>query len=122
MTCSHTNVKFNITDLQNTFHLSPSEAKKLLYKFINAKTYENVDEALKIANDIIKGYGVEAINNENGYQVNRYYQNIIGLYINKGDTYDTTILYDTEKEVFMILSWGGWYEDWENKNSKECHY
>jgi hypothetical protein len=62
-----------------------------------------VDMALDNINAILKGYGTEAAR-DNGWD--RYYHDIGLLYINLGDTYTTTVLYDTRKERFYVTSLG----------------
>ena len=39
-------------------------------------------------------------------QVDRYYFDIHLLYVNMGDTYVPTIIYDTLKELWYCCSWG----------------
>jgi hypothetical protein len=68
-----------------------------------ANGYLTVDMALDNINAILKGYGTEAAR-DNGW--NRYYQDIGLLYVNMGDTYITTVLYDTRKERFYVTSLG----------------
>jgi len=89
--------------------------KKLKLKKIEAKSLkEHMNEldperTMKIANKYMRGYGVEAVRDENIW-IGHYWQNTGLLYVNKGDTYDTTLVYDTEKNKFDIMSWGDWAE------------
>jgi len=69
----------------------------------------SVDTKLEYCNQYLNGYGIEPITGEFTW-VNHYYQNIIALYVNLGDTYTTTIVYDTERGKFLISSWGDFYE------------
>ena len=62
-------------------------------------------------NELLDGHGTEAIRNESAY-INRYYDDCIGIYVNMGDTYITTIVYDTELNEFKITSWGDFIEEW----------
>jgi hypothetical protein len=39
----------------------------------------------------------------------------VALYVNMGDTYDATIIYDCLKDKFYVGTWGDWYE-WRKKN------
>lgn len=80
------------------------------------------DVEIKMAalNDLLECFGVESVSIE-GAWVNRYYGDTIALYCNGGDTYHTTLLYDTEKERFIISSWGDFYERAERKY-KVCQY
>jgi len=64
-----------------------------------------VDNAMDELNELLGGYGVEAIQDEHAW-IGHYYMNIIALYVNMGDTYDTTVVYDTDIEEAQIGSWG----------------
>jgi hypothetical protein len=67
-----------------------------------------VDGPLNYALLKLEGFSIEAIRVDNW--INHYYQDIGLLYVNLGDTYKTTLCYDTVKEVFFIGSWGDWAE------------
>ena len=72
----------------------------------NATTRQMVDLALDFFNDTLRGYGVEAIK---GVYVDCYYKKKMDvnlLYVNMGDTYTQTVIYDTKKEEFFVCSWG----------------
>lgn len=64
---------------------------------------------MKACDEILETCGVEAIESPS-YQVDRYHHNIVATYCNTGDTYDVTILFETEAEKFRITSWGDWVE------------
>jgi len=72
-------------------------------KIINdAKT---IDGALELLNKEFKGYGVEPVRGRNWG--GHYYQDINLLYVNKGDTYEPTVIYDTQKDSWYVgTSWG----------------
>jgi hypothetical protein len=70
--------------------------------------HEGVDKALDVANELLPGYGVEAI--RAGSVWDGYYCDIACLYVNRGDTYDTTLLYDTARGIFLVQSYGEWIE------------
>lgn len=86
---------------------------KCLKKSLNKarEKFDNPDDVLEYVSDQCGGYGVEAVSAENAW-VSHYYQNIIALYVNFGDTYDTTVVYDTEWGEYNVMSWGDWYENW----------
>lgn len=84
--------------------IDQENAKKLRKILENANTHDKVDAALKSANDFMGGHGVEPLTADT--QVDRYYYNIVALYVNMGDTYNTTLLYDTDRETFNVCSWG----------------
>jgi hypothetical protein len=91
----------------------------LLAKMMDrATTHRGVDDALDAANAVLGGHGVEALPCEYCF-VDRYYQNIIALYVNMGDTYDTTIYYDTNLEIFRVGSWGDFFEAHESQHENE---
>ena len=58
--------------------------------------------ALNKACAIMNGHGVEGMYSRTTREE--------AYYINTGDTYSTTILYDFNKRRFSITSWGDWYE------------
>ncbi len=64
------------------------------------------------ANELLGGFGVEGLNQEDAY-VNNYWRDCIGLYVNMGDTYDNTVIWDTENSSFIITSFGDFLENWE---------
>ena len=68
---------------------------------------EAVDAVLEDINVAIGGYGVEAIE---GDWHDRYYQNIVALYVNKGDSYVGTVLYNATTNRFVITSVGDFVE------------
>jgi hypothetical protein len=40
----------------------------------------------------------------------------IASYVNNGDTYKPTVVYDHKKEEFLITSWGDFYEEWKTEH------
>lgn len=68
------------------------------------KEYELKLEAL---NEALDGSGVEGLV-EDG--------KLIASYVNNGDTYSPTILYDHENQEFLITSWGEFLEEWQKEN------
>jgi len=68
-----------------------------------------VDNALNSLNKEIKGYGIEPVRGRDW--VSHYYQDINLLYVNKGDTYEPTVVYDTLKDIWYVgTSWGDMIE------------
>jgi len=74
----------------------------------HASTSKQVDDALDFVNQTLNGHGVEAIRGD--YHVDNYYYDIVALYVNMGDTYNSTILYETDNDRFLLTSWGDWVE------------
>lgn len=62
--------------------------------------------ALEMLNDLTGGYGTEGITPDGHVYP-------VATYVNKGDTYDRTIVHDLETDKFIETSWGDWLEAWE---------
>ncbi len=73
----------------------------------------SVEHVMGIVNGIMRGYGVEPLTDEHSY-VSHYWQRTMALYVNTGDAYADTILYDCEGRNFLLGSWGSFYEDWQS--------
>ena len=75
--------------------------------FGGSASHRAVDAILDSIDASVRGHGVESIE---GDWVDRYYQNIVLLYVNMGDTYTTTLAFDTNTTRFYVTSWGDWVE------------
>lgn len=61
-------------------------------------------------------HGVEAMwVSDDGELHQRGYGDIVAEYVNTGDTYAATVIYDYEVDKFMITGWGDWVERWEKQ-------
>ena len=69
---------------------------------------KSVDVTLDYINEVTQAHGVEAIRStiNNG----GYYQDIAALYVNMGDVYITTVLYDTKRRQWYLTDIGTWAE------------
>jgi hypothetical protein len=65
-------------------------------------------DAMEAINGILDGHGVEAVRGD--YHVDRYHYDIVATYVNMGDTYNGTVLYETETGKFIVTAWGDWVE------------
>jgi len=65
---------------------------------------------LLLLNQVISGHGVETIYTASGV-------NAMADYINFGETYQVTILYDYTINQFMLTSWGDWLENYERQKA-----
>ena len=63
--------------------------------------------------EVLGGFGVEPITT--GGYLDHYHQNIQAVYVNMGDTYDLTILFDNKTQKFVLTSWGDWVERHEKR-------
>jgi hypothetical protein len=51
--------------------------------------------------ELLEGYGVEALSEDSGFQAWPDYS-----YVNMGDTYTTTIMFNFDTQKFLISDWG----------------
>lgn len=73
-----------------------------------------VEQAMREANVLLKGHGVEAIRDE---KHNRWFWGESRLlYVNMGDPYVATLLYDIEAQKFLISGWADWLEAYEREH------
>jgi hypothetical protein len=89
-------------------------------RWAGAGYYDWDEYAMQIANAIIGGHGVEAIwdNEDDDLAINERlhyggYGRLVATYVNMGDTYGLTILYDQEENEALFTSMGDWIEAWE---------
>jgi hypothetical protein len=83
---------------------SPKRAAVLIRAYmLSADNPKRVDAALDEISGIIGGYGVQPITDN---EWDGYYCDAGALYVNMGDTYVPTVVYDTRKDRWMICSWG----------------
>lgn len=75
---------------------------------------DRVNEQLEAINELTDGCGIEAVRLE-GYHHSNYWTDCIGLYVNFGDTYQLTIIYNVIDNQFEFSSWGDFYEAKEQK-------
>jgi hypothetical protein len=75
-------------------------------------TRRAVDSQMKVINSILEGYGVESIR---GRTWDNYFTDSCALYVNMGDTYALTIIYDVPKQKFVVTTWGQWVEKYQYK-------
>ena len=68
---------------------------------------------LKALNEVLEGYGVEGIANPSDSSEQ------IAVYVNMGDTYAETVVYDIATREFAFTSWGDFFEQWELENTIE---
>lgn len=70
-------------------------------------TRSAVEKQMAILNSVLEGYGVEAIR---GDTWDRYFTDACALYINMGEAYVPTILYDVCRKRFLVSTWADWVE------------
>lgn len=68
-----------------------------------------VDLVMDAANAALGGHGVEALTSERAW-TGTFYQNTVALYVNRGDMYDPTLVYSTNRGRFRWESAGDFVE------------
>jgi hypothetical protein len=78
---------------------------------INSYMYISEHERIEyMINDILNGYGTEAI-----FSSNFYVSTPILTYVNLGDTYTLTLCFDYLNEKWVLSSWGDMLEYFESR-------
>jgi hypothetical protein len=85
----------------------PATAKIIRTIMRNMLSPKDVDDCLKLIDSVLQGHGVESLQ---GDYVDGYFQRTNVLYCNMGDTYASTILYDTKMQRWYCCSWGDFVE------------
>ena len=98
----------SIKRLEEGLDLSHENAKKLKWLMATADTHDAVDAALDFANDILDECGVESRTSQDAWDA--YYCDIVALYVNNGETYQITLLFDVGRYRFYLMSWGDFVE------------
>lgn len=75
--------------------------------------YSSAERKLSLINKLMDGYGVEYVDDQNkGQNVGRYSESsAAAMYVNTGDTYSPTVLYDVDAGKFRLTSWGDFVEN-----------
>ena len=98
----------SVDTIEKTLKVDRSVARSVKDAMVGAETGKQVSGAMEVINYLIQGHGVEVIRGSEWHS--HYWQDIAIEYVNKGDTYKPTILYDVEKERFECIPWGNWVE------------
>ena len=80
---------------------------------------DTIQEKLTVLNELIDGHGIEPIQVSEELYQDSYYGNCIGEYINLGDTYITTIVFNTIEREWLVTSWGDYFESKESELKSE---
>jgi hypothetical protein len=65
-------------------------------------------EIIEYANRVVHGHGVEEIRGTKS--TSKFWTDAVAVYVNTGDTYTPTILYDTIKRKFYLTDYGSFVE------------
>lgn len=96
------------------------ESYEAVDKWVRACYGSPSDDELKMAayNAILEGYGVEAVRMEGAY-VDAFHGDIVGTFVNMGDTYVSTIVLDSDSGEFLVTSYGDFVEALETEKDEE---
>jgi hypothetical protein len=87
--------------------LNPESTSRELYRAIKNQKV-SVDATMDLANKLLSGHGIEAVRGD--YHVDNYYYDTVALYVNMGDTYAATLLFETDTGRFKLTTLGDWVE------------
>ena len=94
-------------------------ARKHLPSYMYSRSTKRIDALLHYANEKLECYGVEAINKP-GYIHSPYWMDIVGLYLNSGDTYSASLVYDTEEGLLHLTTFGDYCDQLTTKEFEEA--
>jgi hypothetical protein len=77
-----------------------------------SSTMRKVNAAMELADTTIRGHGVEEIV---GFRNSSQEMKTVALYVNTGDIYNGTIIYDCLADKLYVGTYGDWVE-WREKN------
>ena len=105
--------EITIKNLIKYFSLNKPEAKYLYELYKQVKNQDlSLRSFMSKADKIINGYGIEPLQSE-WYGKNKggcFNNPFFAEYVNKGETYQPTIIRDYRNESLFIESWGDFYE------------
>ncbi|GEM_PF-1231844 len=116
------------TELMKLFKIDDPTAKKVAQLMQKRGGGRQIEKVLDEINELIGGYGVEAITSPDvslddypGGVDGRYWganagQGVVAMYVNFGDTYDTTVVFSPTENKFLLTSWGDMVQWAENKH------
>lgn len=93
--------------------LTEEEAKDIEEAVSRAHNPGHVYDAMRLFDKLTGGFGVEAV--ESSEWAGGHYDNIVAKYVEHGDLYNLTLLYDVGRRKFYLTSVGGWREREERK-------
>jgi len=108
---------FTAQNLMSAFkELDEASASALADQSRVINSREGLDDFLKAANKLLDAHGVEAIRDEGAWC--DYFGDAVALYINMGDPYIATLLYDVEDDEVYLTSYGDWMEAREQESKQ----
>jgi hypothetical protein len=102
---------------KNRIGTTEETLQALRYALQTGDRGRNVERVLAECNTLLEGFGVECIA-QDGNTSPQYTDgsDILAEYVNMGDTYACTVLYNYRTQTYQITSWGDFVE----RNWKDC--
>ena len=101
--------RFSVGFLANEWKIPDQDVEIILRLIKRPLSHNKADAVMQKVDKLMNGFGLEAIRKE-GEHIDSYYFDIIGTYVNTGDTYDLTVVHNSDTGKFEIISWGDFYE------------
>lgn len=109
-------ITFGRYELENDLNISRHVAQKIYQTLRETRNERDVDNILNKVFSLwdenslaIVPYGLESVRCENCWR-SEYWTDIVAVYINTGNTYTPTILYNVPEKSYEITSWGDFFE------------
>lgn len=84
----------------------------------NIRYFSREEQIMEALNELLECYGVEGLRVE-GAWIDNEHGDIVAHYLNTGDAYTETVLYDPMKDEFVLTTYGDWLDEWERENKSE---
>jgi hypothetical protein len=110
-------------NLHKVLGLSHGVAKalaKVLRETERSDDFDDVEEAMEAVEEAMrqeKGggiFGVEVVCDPHG-KYDWFLGYAAALYVNTGDTYNATVVYDVGRDIFYCTSWSDWLKDFQRR-------
>lgn len=89
-------------------------AKKKLPHYMYSRSTKRIDAVMWFCDRQLECHGVEAIN-KSGYIHSPYWEDTVGLYLNSGDVYCSTIVADIEEREFHLTTFADFVDERVNR-------
>lgn len=101
--------------IMRTLNVTENTAKLIKKTCLTANTPNDVDYAMEKVQILLEGHSIESLECNNVDYWKPYYMNIYALYINEGDTYIPTLIYEVPTHTFYLTTVGDYIEAKEYK-------
>jgi hypothetical protein len=97
-------------------HITQSDARALKAAIEGCGPHgSNIQNTMSTANNLIGGNGVKVVHGEDR---DIWYGDAIALFVDMGASYNMSVVYDTWRKQFFVMSIGDWVEGAEARDMK----